>query len=282
MQKSAEFNVFELFDGIETVNRKIAQNYCCNFSGYHRDMHDIALTYSYFFTKLFSEANEMMKVHDFFMDFLKKQQALYNRIFINHPNRSDSKGMNGTFISPQKSDKRFIAPEWSKYPNFDFIKQSYLLAGELASQIIDEVEMGEPIKKKLHFYMEQYLDMLCPANFIFTNPEILELTIKTKGENLVRGFSNLIQDIEKGRISQINESAFEIGKNIAITPGNVIYENELIQLIQYGSSTQKKHQLPLLIIPSWINKYYILDLQPENSFVKFLVDRGFIVCMISW
>jgi polyhydroxyalkanoate synthase subunit PhaC len=276
------FNAVELFNNIAKANHKIAKNYCCNFAGYQRDIHDIALTFSYFYTKLFSEPNEMMKVRDYFLGFLQKQQALYKNVFIDQRNITDREEKNKPLIAPQKGDKRFNAPQWDEYPYLNFIKQSYQLTEQLSAQIVNEVEMGEPIKKKLHFYIQQYTDMLSPSNFLLTNPEVQELTIKTEGENLWRGFTNLLHDIEKGRISQVDQSAFEIGKNLAITPGAVIYENELIQLIQYAPGTKNVYQIPILIVPPWINKYYILDLQPENSFVKSLVDRGFTVFIISW
>ncbi|HXB42137.1 MAG TPA: class I poly(R)-hydroxyalkanoic acid synthase [Bacteroidia bacterium] len=281
MYDPKQISTIELFNYIVKANQKIIKNYCCNFSGYHRDLHDIVLTYSYFFTKLFSEPNELVKVWNFLLEFSQEQQALYKTIFINECHEDNAPEADKTVII-KKKDKRFTAPQWDKYPYFSFIKQNYWLTEQLSVQIIDEVEMGEPIKKKLHFYTQQYTDMFSPSNFLLTNPEIQELTIEKKGENLLYGLINLVHDIKQGRISQVDEFAFEIGKNIAVTPGVVIYENELIQLIQYSPNTTNVYQIPILIIPPWINKYYILDLQQENSFVKFLVDSGFTVCIISW
>jgi polyhydroxyalkanoate synthase len=274
MEEQKEFSIGELFRGLLNTNLRITQNYITNFSGYQRDSHDIVLTYSYFYTKLFAEPYEMIKVQNYWMEFSQQQQALWKNIFIDNNYKP--------LVLPEKADKRFVAPQWEKYQSFDFIKQNYLLFEQLALKIVEEVEMGEPIRKKMDFYTQQYTNLFSPANFLLTNPEVLELTIKTNGENLWNGFNNLVGDIEKGRITQTDDSAFELGKNLAITPGSVIYENELIQLIQYSPTTKNIHEIPLLIIPPWINKYYILDLQPKNSFVKFMVDQGFSVYIISW
>jgi polyhydroxyalkanoate synthase len=280
MEGSKEFSIEKLFKDTLKINKRVTENYFENCSGYNRDFHDIVLTYSYFFTKLFAEPNEMVKVRTFYLEFLQKQQAIWKDIFING---NENKGAEyAPLVLPEKGDNRFRAPQWNEHPCFDFIKQNYLLLEQLALKIVDEVEMGEPIKRKLDFYTQQYTNLISPSNFVLTNPEVLELTLKTQGENLWHGFTNLVTDIGKGRISQTDESAFTVGKNLAITPGAVIYENELIQLIQYTPSTKTVHEIPLLIIPPWINKYYVLDLQPQNSFVKFMVDQGFSVFIISW
>ncbi|MGZ4068188.1 MAG: PHA/PHB synthase family protein, partial [Bacteroidia bacterium] len=276
--------IIEAFDRLVKANRKIAANYCCNLQGYHRDLHDIVLTYSYFCTKLFSEPAEMLKVQGIYFDFLKDQQLLWKTIFMDGqkaPVLNEEKE-NTEEVTTQLKDKRFAAPQWSEYPVFNFLKQNYWLTENFYRKIIEEVETGEPIKKKLEFYTGQYSDLLAPANFSFINPEVAELTLETNGKNLWNGFMNLLRDIQKGRITQADESAFEIGRNIAITPGDVIFENELIQLIQYKPATAHVYTIPLLIIPPWINKYYILDLQPENSFVRSLVENGFTVFIISW
>jgi len=273
-----EFNLVELFNGLVKINQHIVQNYLKNYSGYHHDNRDIALTFSSFFSKLFADPKEMMKVQRFQMEFLQKQQELWKNIFIDQGGKNEKEPV----ISPQKGDNRFKAPHWNKYAYFDFLKQNHLLTEQLALQIVDEVELGEPLKGRLDFYTKQYAELLSPANFLFTNPEALELAVETKGKSLWNGFNNFVKDIEKGRITQVDESAFEVGRNLAITPGAVIYENELIQLIQYTPSTKNVSETPLLIIPPWINKYYILDLQPKNSFIKFMVDQGFTVFIISW
>ena len=278
---SKEFNFNELFSGIIKINQHFIQNYFKNYSGYQHDNRDIALTYSSFSERLFTHPNEIVKIQKFHLEFLQKRQALWKSIFID-PYFGKNKNENEPVIAPKKEDNRFKAPHWSKYPLFDFFKQNHLLAEELTLRIVDEVEMGKPIRKRLDFYTRQYADLFSPANFLFTNPEALELAVETKGKSLWNGFENYVKDIEKGRISQVDESAFEVGKNLAITPGAVIYENELIQLIQYTPSTKSVCEIPLLIIPPWINKYYILDLQPENSFIKFIVGQGLTVFVISW
>lgn len=276
------FNPIGFFEDLAKANRKIAVNYCCNLQGYHRDLHDILLSYSYFYTKLFTEPLEMLKVQGFYLDFLKSQQLLTGSILMQG---AAPQGMSRdhTETDPTKrKDKRFMAPQWQEYPLFNLIKENYWLTEELLSRIIEEVETGEPIKKKLQFYNQQYTDMFCPANFLFSNPEIAELTVETNGRNLLNGLSNLLQDIQKGRITQADESAFKIGQNIAVTPGDVVFENELIQLIQYKPVAKSVYSIPLLMIPPWINKFYILDLQPENSLVRSLVEQGFSVFIISW
>jgi polyhydroxyalkanoate synthase len=276
MQENKEFDFVNFANALCKVGQKITQNYLENFSGYHHDNRDIAQTYFNFFSKVVINPQEVIKLRDSYLDFVQAQQQAWKRIFIDLPQASPP------IISAEKNDKRFLAPEWNKYPYFIFIKENYLLIEKLAIQIIDEVEIGDKAKKKLEFYTEQYIDALSPANFLLTNPEAMKLAIETKGQSLWNGFTNLINDIEKGRITQSDESAFEVGKNLAITPGFVIYENELIQLIQYSPITKKVNEIPLLIIPPWINKFYILDLQPKNSFVKFLVEQGITVFMISW
>jgi polyhydroxyalkanoate synthase len=276
-----EFNIGELFNGIAKINQRVFQNNIKNYSGYYHDNRDIGLTYSSFFSKLFAEPTEMVKVQGFQMEFLQKQMALWQHIFIN-PYIGKNKNEKEPFISPKKADNRFKAPHWNKYPFFDFLKQNHLLIEQFALRIVDEVEMGESTKGRLDFYTKQYAELFSPANFLFTNPEVLELAVETKGDSLWKGFNNFVNDIEKGRITQVDESAFEVGKNLATTPGEVIYENELIQLIQYAPTTKNVQEIPLLIIPPWINKFYVLDLTPEESFVKFMVDQGFTVFIISW
>lgn len=276
MQETQDFSIEKLYNGINKASQKIIQSYVENFSGYNHDSRDIALAYSGFITKMLVNPKELFKIQNLYLDFLKNQQEIWGNIFINHSNN------NQPVIIPQAGDKRFLAPEWNEHPYFNFIKQNYLLVEKLAKQVIGEIELGDGAKKKINFYTKQYINAFSPANFLATNPEALKLAIKTNGKSLWQGFNALLKDIEKGRITQTDESAFKVGKNIAVTPGFVVYENELIQLIQYTPTQKKVHATPLLIIPPWINKYYILDLQPKNSLVKFLVDKGYNVYIISW
>src|ERR1700756_1894471 len=185
MYELENFNIEKVFKNTLKINKKIVENYFENCSGYNRDFHDIALTYSYFFTKLFAEPAEMIKVRSYYLDFLQKQQAIWKDIFIDC--REKEEGGYVPLILPEKGDNRFKAPQWNQQPYFDFIKQTHLLLEQLVLKIVDEVEMGEPIKRKLDFYTQQYINLFSPANFLFTNPEVLELTIKTKGKNLWDG-----------------------------------------------------------------------------------------------
>lgn len=190
-------------------------------------------------------------------------------------------------IEPQKGDRRFKDEDWQANPVFDFIKQSYLLTADWAHEVVEQSSgVDERTRQKAEFYTTQIANALSPSNFIFTNPEVLRKTLETNGANLVAGIDNLADDIERGKgklaIRQTDMDAFEVGKNVAITPGKVIYQNELIQLIQYAPSTPKVFKKPLLIVPPWINKFYILDLNPEKSFVKWCVDQGHTVFMVSW
>ncbi len=181
-----------------------------------------------------------------------------------------------------KSERRFAAPEWEQYPLFDFIKQSYLLTSKALLQAIEAAQLDGKTKKRLMFYTGQFLDAASPSNYALTNPEVLKLAIETNGESFASGFKNLLQDLDNGRISLSAASPFHVGENLANTPGSVIYENELIQLIQYRPTTSKVKQIPILFVPSVVNKYYILDLTPETSLVRYLVSEGFTVFMISW
>ena len=277
MEEIKEFNLFDFIKRLTEANTKIAKNYIENCSGYHHDNRDIAIAYFNFFSKLAIDQGEVSKVKNYFLEYYQNQQKALSTVF-NNSNTEEKDPV----IASEKNDLRFAAPEWTEYPYFNFIKQNYLLIERLAQKITDAVEIDEKEKKQLEFYNEQYLDALCPANFLMTNPEVLKLAIETKGKSLWDGFNNLVSDIEKGKITQSDESMFEVGKNLAITPGSVIYENELMQLIQYTPTTKNVCEIPLLLIPSWINKYYVLDLQEKNSFVKFQVDKGITVFVISW
>ena len=184
---------------------------------------------------------------------------------------------------PEKGDRRFKDPAWEDNQVFDFIKQSYLLTARWMQSTVNDVEgVDEHTAKKVDFYTRQFVDALAPSNFVMTNPQVLRTTLETGGENLLKGLENLLEDMERGKISQTDFDAFEVGRNLAVTPGKVIYQNDLMQLIQYSPSTEQVYKTPLMIIPPWINKFYILDLREKNSFVKWAVDQGFTVFMISW
>jgi len=185
-------------------------------------------------------------------------------------------------VTPEKGDRRFSGAGWRDNPYFDLLKQSYLINARLIGDMVETVDVDEKTRDKLRFYSRQYTNSMSPANFAATNPDVLNLALETQGESVKAGFSNLIEDIRKGRISITDESAFEVGKNVAVSEGAVVFENDLIQLIQYTPLTEKVAQRPLLIIPPCINKFYILDLQPENSLVRYAGEQGNTVFLISW
>jgi polyhydroxyalkanoate synthase subunit PhaC len=190
-------------------------------------------------------------------------------------------------ITPDPRDKRFADPEWSSNQYFDFLKQTYLLTVKWANELVKNTHGLDPLTQhKAEFYVRQISNAIAPSNFILTNPELLRETLSSNAENLVRGMRNLAEDIAAGggdlRIRQSDASKFEVGRNLAVTPGKVIFQNDLMQLIQYTPSTETVLKRPLLIVPPWINKFYILDLNPEKSFIKWCVEQGVTVFCISW
>jgi len=190
-------------------------------------------------------------------------------------------------IRADPKDKRFKDEAWQQSEVFDFIKQSYLLSARYVNDVVGHVDGLDPkTAKKVDFYARQFVDAMSPSNFVMTNPEVLRRTAETGGENLLRGLNNMLGDLERGRgklsIRMTDPDAFNLGENIAVSPGKVIYQNELMQLIQYTPTTTKVLKRPLLILPPWINKFYILDLRPKNSFVRYAVAQGHTVFMVSW
>jgi polyhydroxyalkanoate synthase subunit PhaC len=183
---------------------------------------------------------------------------------------------------PDRGDRRFSSAEWQRIPWFDYLRQSYLINSRFLSDWIESLETEPRAKERLRFIARQFSDAMSPANFAATNPEALKLALETKGESLAQGIRLLIEDVHRGRISTTDESVFEVGKNLAVTQGAVIFENELIQLIQYKPLTSTAFKRPLVMFPPCINKYYILDLQPENSLVRYAVEQGHPVFMVSW
>ena len=189
--------------------------------------------------------------------------------------------------TPAASDKRFADPEWTTNQFFDFLKQAYLLTTQWANQFVSDAGGLDPhTRHKAEFYMRQIVNALSPSNFVFTNPELLRETLTSNAENLVRGMRMLAEDVEAGgghlKIRQSDASMFAVGRNLATTPGKVIFQNDLMQLIQYAPTTKTVLKRPLLIVPPWINKYYVLDLTPEKSFIKWCVDQGLTVFCVSW
>src|ERR1700716_2424248 len=191
-------------------------------------------------------------------------------------------GQSASLADPDPGDRRFSAKEWRDNVYYDYLKQSYLLASRYLEELVEGAELDAQAKERARFAVRQWIDALCQANFAATNPEAMQQALESRGENLTRGLAKLMGNVQKGRISQTDEGAFEVGRNLAVTPGHVVYENELIQLIQYAPTTAQVAARPLVMIPPCINKYYILDLQPENSFVGYAVDSGHTVFMVSW
>ena len=190
-------------------------------------------------------------------------------------------------IEPDATDKRFTHEAWVENPMLDFVKQSYLIFARWLETTISQLDgMDEHEKAKAEFYARQFIDAFAPSNFAMLNPEVVQATIDSKGENLLKGLKNLLEDIDRGggklQIRQADLDHFKLGENVATTPGKVVFQNDILQLIQYSPSTEKVAKTPMLIIPPWINKFYILDLQPANSFIKWLVDQGRTVFIISW
>lgn len=184
---------------------------------------------------------------------------------------------------PAPSDRRFSAPEWAESPVFDYLRQAYVINAEFIGKLAEAMPVADAAAKtRLRFLMRQYIDAMAPSNFAATNPEFIKTALATQGKSITAGLQNLIADIEKGSISMTDDAAFEVGRNLAATPGAVVFENELIQLIQYSPLTDKVGQRPLVMVPPCINKYYILDLQPENSLVRYAVEQGNTVFMVSW
>ena len=197
-------------------------------------------------------------------------------------------GMNAAPVAvPSRSDKRFRDEGWQEHFMFDFVKQSYLITARHIHETVNSVEgLDEQTAKKVDFYTRQYIDAFSPSNFALTNPEVFRETMHSNGQNLVKGLNNLLRDIEDGdgnlRVRMTDTSAFELGKNVATTPGKVVFQTNMMQLVQYTPTTAKAYKRPVMIVPPWINKFYILDLREKNSFVKWLTEQGHSVFVLSW
>lgn len=185
------------------------------------------------------------------------------------------------------TDRRFSNPMWQQHPYFNYVKQQYLMNAEAISQAVEGVEDMDPSEKqRLKYFSRQIIDMMSPTNFLATNPDVLQKAVETEGESLIKGLENLISDLEANKGEMVvrlaDESAFELGGNIATTPGKVVFRNRMFELIQYTPTTETVHATPLVVFPPWINKYYILDLKEQNSLVKWVLDQGYTLFMVSW
>lgn len=185
------------------------------------------------------------------------------------------------------TDRRFSNPLWKSHPYFNFVKQQYMLTSEAISNSVKEIDgLSEGDRKRLEYFSQQIIDLLAPTNFLATNPDALERAVETDGESLVNGLENLVRDIEENDgellVALADKEAFRVGQNIATTPGKVVFRNRMMELIQYAPTTEKVHATPLVIFPPWINKFYILDLKEKNSLIKWIVDQGYTLFVVSW
>ena len=191
-------------------------------------------------------------------------------------------GTNASILVLEKEDRRFAGAEWKQSRYHDFLRQAYLINTKYMKDLIEHAAVDDKARGRLRFFARQILDALSPSNYLATNPRSLRLALETGGDSLATGIKNLIEDIGKGQLSITDEKAFDVGVNLGVTPGVVVLENELIQLIQYRPLTEKVARRPLVIVPPAINKFYVFDLQPSNSFVRYAVEQGNTVFMISW
>ena len=250
------------------------------FKGMSLDPFNMTDTYMQAMVSLWKNPDSMLKAQAEFMEnSLKLWGYTANRLM----GGEDSEPV----IEPEKGDNRWRSEEWSNNVVFDYIKQSYLLSAHCVNATVDGVEeLPEKDAKRLSFFTRQYLDAMAPTNYPHTNPDVLKSILDSKGENLVAGLKNFVRDMEDGdgelKIAMTDPEAFTLGENVATSPGKVIFQNKMLQLIQYTPSTKEAHKRPMLIVPPWINKFYILDLQPKNSMIKWMVDQGHSVFVVSW
>lgn len=232
-----------------------------------------------FMAHLMANPNRLLEMQmQYWAGFSNLMQSATSR-FLGNPEQD--------LYAPEQGDKRFTNPAWTNSAYYDFIKQFYLMNARWMEDVVATAEnLDDDTRQRVTFQTRQLINALAPTNFLFTNPEVLAETIRTGGDNLVRGLKNLLEDLERGHgelaISTTDYKAFKLGENIATTKGSVIFRNDLIELIQYEPLTETVHKRPLLVIPPWINKYYILDLRPDNSFIKWAVEQGYTVFTISW
>jgi poly[(R)-3-hydroxyalkanoate] polymerase subunit PhaC len=258
---------------------EFAQKQAQSLSAAMRDEMGIAKAFMDLYARLAADPAQLASFSmNFWLDQMRLWQASWMKLA----------GLQAAPVAePAKGDWRFKDDEWSKNFLFDYIKQSYLLAARDIQQAVGGVEGLSPeSEKKVAFFTRQYVDALSPSNFLLTNPQVLKETLASGGQNLVRGLANLLADLEKGggelRISMTDDTAFQLGRNVATSPGKVVYQNDLMQLIQYQPATGQVYRRPLVIIPPWINKYYILDLREKNSFIRWAVQQGHTVFVVSW
>jgi polyhydroxyalkanoate synthase len=217
-------------------------------------------------------------IADLQREYLKQVWRLWNAMFL----QTFSGGAHADVVLG-KGDKRFKDASWREQPYYDLLKQTYLLGSKQLHEFVDRAQVDDKTRLQLRFYARQFIDAMSPSNFPATNPEVIRKAIETRSTSLTDGMKNLIDDLQKGRITRVDESAFEVGRNLATTPGAVVFENELVQLIQYAPQTSEvEKKTPILFVPPCINKYYLLDLGAGNSLVEYAVAQGHQVFLISW
>ncbi|MBP9743285.1 MAG: class I poly(R)-hydroxyalkanoic acid synthase [Burkholderiales bacterium] len=268
------FKTPENFEEFFSHLAKSGQNWFHSLLG-HRKSHVVdpeAYAFVDMYQKFFDNTKSYLdSQHAFYQEQLALWQSFF-KLEHDHVTREVAKS----------SDKRFADPEWEKNPFFAYLKQSYLSMSDYLVEFAAKSDLDEETKLRMKFFLRQYLDAISPTNFALTNPEVIKAVVDTGGMSLVEGMKNMAEDMKNGYISMTDESHFAVGKNLSVTAGKVVFKNDLIELIQYTPTTDKVYEIPLLIVPPCINKYYILDLQQHNSMVKYLVDEGYTVFLISW
>ena len=272
----------EAFKEIATRSQKLLQDFSQRYQGDGQQPTDplhLTQTFMDFTAKMLADPNRLVQAQvELWQQYMKLWQVTAQR-------------MMGQTVEPvaepARGDKRFNDPAWKDEVVFDYLKQSYLLTARWLQGTIKQVEgVDDKTARKVDFYTRQFIDAVSPSNFAMTNPQVVKATVESKGENLLKGLQNLLADLERGKgnllIRQTDMDAFKVGGNVATTPGKVVYQNDIMQLIQYAPSTDEVYEVPLLIVPPWINKFYILDLKPENSFIKWATEQGYTVFVVSW
>ncbi|MBY0380074.1 MAG: alpha/beta fold hydrolase, partial [Burkholderiales bacterium] len=270
MPSNTTVDLDNLFAQIETANKEwFGSLVAKNITITENDSNTFVQMYQKFFdnTKLYLEAQQK---------FYTEQIAMWQHFFY-----KDGKNIELESHKPP-FDKRFTDKEWETNPFFAYLKRSYLTMSQYLVEAIGKSSIDDEAKQRIEFFMRQYLDAISPTNFAFTNPEVIKSVVETGGTSLVEGMKNMVEDMHNGYISMTDESLYKIGDNIATTEGKVVFRNQLIELIQYTPKIANVYSIPLLIVPPCINKYYILDLQEKNSFVKYLVECGYTVFLVSW